>query len=959
MNESAYQNMEELHVKYAPYPGAEFLESVQLSNECTVGIYRVDNGTPEGEDVLVRLPLNVHLQDIKTKTSETIDYEDDITPVMTLKERARLLARDIFMVPDGEDGIQMALALPYDILEMAQNVKKSAITVSESFADQIDIPESLKKVVTVTVAAGILLGSLNVAKANDDSDVTKLDNSEQAIEQLLQYDGINVSYTEDATVVTLPKLIEADQNPSVSVEDAIQASGLQPKDIKIIGEEIVLPRNATNQQIMSAVISAAAPDVNVVPKTSTTNPTTTNRPSVAEAPKPAETVSDEEFINWLADSVNVTAEDYKVFDVDTSRAGVFAEEMTGNKIQPTAFVGHWTAGRYPDGVDQFISVIKNREGNCCSVMYFMDKDAKVYRLTASWEQTAHARGANDYTQGVEIEARDLRDYTPEQMSAFVKLGYRFMVANDIPIERKNFIGHMELGTGKIDMPPELVDKLFVKLQELDNEIKNGNSTEVPVTPGEISYDGAVSELLAEIRQHEGDFDAINRGDAGDTTTNSSEYKQALGGRKLTELTIQEILDLQTRGIIKAVGGYQFIPGTFNSAVESTGIDVNRRFDEATQNELAVNYLLLGGKRKTLTAYLKGESDNIDGAANDMCKEWASIPCANGEIYPAYNISGNAAKGGVEQYQKIRQMLINIRTAHDQKNNPTTAPEAPVSNNKVVLIGDSLTVGYNRFGKISEVDDYANLDLIVSDGVGGRPLVGGEDDGVHAVERHIDAITKAGTVIIGLGTNAPEDDEIYKSEMEKIVNRIHSPEINPTANILLISGYSYEDGTKSAERRDRRASILDDIADNSPNVFVLDVSNVLTNENFEADNIHLTSEGYKNVTAEILKRTSEILQTSAQLVTPQPVVTTTQSTTTLLDASENTQELPKVPENDFSWFSEQQTRHIYEPYFRNQDGSIDTEGLDSWIVSLQKAVDSKGTIKYQVSISNTPNNNNGE
>ena len=949
MSEITRPYVAEASQAFAPYVNAEFVDYAQLSEDSIVGIYRVDNGSPEGEEVLVRLPNDFGRTFVDNSNEDAITLQAQVRLSLSeIKERARLIARDIFMVPDGEDGIQMALALPYDLLELAQNAKAALKTVAESYSEQINVPISARQFATITVAAGLLIGTVNI----DNSNNSKVDLDTEFSQESEALDGMKVSYTDSSTIITLPALMHDNQDARISSVDAAKASGLSVDQVTVDEDRLILPRDIQESEIISAAISAAAPDV------TRSMSTTTGLPSSSEAPKSVEAMSDSEFIDWLVGEVKVTAADYETFDVDTSRVGVFSDEMTGNSIKPTTFVGHWTAGTYANGVDQFVSAIKNREGNCCSVMYFMDRDAKVYRFTASWEQTAHAKGANDYSQGVEIEARDLRDYTPEQMAAFVKLGYRFMTANDIPIERKNFIGHMELGTGKIDMPPELVDKLFVKLQELDNDIKNSSSTEVPTGSGEMTYDEAVSELLAEIRQHEGDFDAINRSEAGDTVTGSTEYDQALDGRKLTEFTIQEILDLQSADKIMAVGGYQFIPGTFSSAVKATGIDVTRRFDEATQNEMAVNYLLMGGKRKTLTAYLKGESEDIDGAANDMCMEWASIPCANGEIYPAYNVSGNAAKGGVEQYQHIRQLLINIRTAHDQKNNLPPTPEAPHTNNKVVLIGDSLTVGYNKFGKISEVDDYAGLEITVSDGVGGRPLVGGEDDGVHAVERHIDEITQAGSVIIGLGTNAPEEDDMYKSEMEKVVARIHSLEVNPSANILLISGYSYVDGTKSAERRDRRTVMLDEIADKYPNVYVLDVSNVITSDSFAEDGVHLTVEGYKKVTAEILKRTAEVLNTNAAQIPPAGLSTTTVATNAPVSSVAD-EALPTVPENDLSWFNEEQTRHIYEPYFRSADGSIDVNKLDVWMRSLLKAKDDSGNIKYQVTINNTPDVNLGE
>ncbi len=44
-----------IYDQFAPYPGAEFVQSFIVEDR-TMGIYLADNGTPEGEEVLVRLP---------------------------------------------------------------------------------------------------------------------------------------------------------------------------------------------------------------------------------------------------------------------------------------------------------------------------------------------------------------------------------------------------------------------------------------------------------------------------------------------------------------------------------------------------------------------------------------------------------------------------------------------------------------------------------------------------------------------------------------------------------------------------------------------------------------------------------------------------------------------------------------------------------------------------------------
>lgn len=780
-------------------------------------------------------------------------------------------------------------------------------------------------------------------------------------------DGIEVSYRADHTVVTVPELTEEHQDPAKSSVDAALAAEIDQDMVAIMGDKLILPADVNESTIVRAVIGASAKDgvetaeTQIQPQTQEQGTTVTES---TEPSKPIESMTDGEFIDWLTGQVKPSAEEYKSFDVDTSRVNVFADELSGERIEPKAFVGHWTGAVYPNGVDQFVGAIKNREGNCCSVMYFMDQNAKVYRFGASWEKMAHAYGANSFTQGVEIEARGLKDYTPEQMKAYIYLSYRFMTANDIPISRENFLGHQEVDQEygrhqKPDMPKELVDKLFPLLQQLSQEI--GQVATPEANSSNLSYQQALDTLLEEIRNHEGGWDAINRGEAGDTRQYGDAYFAALGGKKLSQLTIRQVLDLQSSGAIMAVGGYQFIPGTLRSAVEATGIDLNRLFDMGAQNELAVDYLLFGGKRPTLSAYLKGESDDIEKALEDMCMEWASIPCANGESYYK-GTAGNDAAGGLKRREEIRGMLVAIRNGYQERMNPSQ-PEATLPiNNKVVFIGDSLTVGYTRFGGLEQQDEANGLDVIVADGVGGRPLVGaeGSDDGVRAIEHHIDAIKQAGTVVIALGTNAPENEEAYQAAVEGAVERIHGNDVNPNAKIVFVKGYSYADGTRSAARRDARTHILDSVADPRPNVFVIDVKKVIQDGDFAGDHVHLTAGGYEKAVSEILKQVSQVAQQpNENQPKPEKVVPTEPTTTTTTTPATVTTQVPEpAAEQQTSRIIDDEIRvsresalNIYRVYFI-KDGVVDQDGLEAFVDMLPSR-EKDGQTRYSVGVEYIP------
>lgn len=395
-----------------------------------------------------------------------------------------------------------------------------------------------------------------------------------------------------------------------------------------------------------------------------------------------ETLSDDEYIDWLMSQVKVTPEDYERFAVDTSRLGVFDAELSGKVIDPKAFVIHWTAGLYNKGVDEFVSNTMQRDGNCCNSMYFMNRDGQVYRFYNASQMGAHAKGANSWSQGVEIEARDLRDYTPEQMESLVMLTYRFLDARDIEISPKAILAHSEVTPGKIDPPAGLARVIYRKVAELHEATRlKGRETgkqSSSETNGELKDNQKIyGELLDMIASGEGSWDSINRRSANDTKLYADSYKQALDGRKLTELTIAEVLAKQASKQIFATGRYQMIPVTLKVAVESTGIDVNRKYDELAQNELAINYLLLK-KRTKLAEYLMGRSNDLNEAQKAIAYEWASLPGPDGHGMYDGDKANNKANGGMQRVAELRRVLSSARNAYLAKHQTTNGQSAPTN-----------------------------------------------------------------------------------------------------------------------------------------------------------------------------------------------------------------------------------------------------------------------------------------
>ena len=156
---------------------------------------------------------------------------------------------------------------------------------------------------------------------------------------------------------------------------------------------------------------------------------------------------------------------------------------------------------------------------------------------------------------------------------------------------------------------------------------------VAINPPAPPVHERVEPIAEMISKGEGDWNAINRGRAGDTPGGF----QALLGDTCENFTIGEILDMQASGRLYAVGRYQFIPTTLRLAVQQSGVSRLDFFSPATQNRLLI--ALLQHKRPAVWAYLTGEG-TIDAALDALAKEWASIATADGRTY--YVGTSNAA-----------------------------------------------------------------------------------------------------------------------------------------------------------------------------------------------------------------------------------------------------------------------------------------------------------------------------
>ena len=150
----------------------------------------------------------------------------------------------------------------------------------------------------------------------------------------------------------------------------------------------------------------------------------------------------------------------------------------------------------------------------------------------------------------------------------------------------------------------------------------------------VQFHDAIVPLGDLISRGEGDWNAVNRGRAGDTPGGI----QGLTGQTFENYTVGEVIDMQSRSLY-AVGRYQFIPSTLRLAVNLSSVSHLDMFTPETQNRLFA--ALLEYKRPAVAAYIKGHHDLPGWALNELAKEWASIEYRNGRGFYDH-IGGNRA-----------------------------------------------------------------------------------------------------------------------------------------------------------------------------------------------------------------------------------------------------------------------------------------------------------------------------
>lgn len=164
----------------------------------------------------------------------------------------------------------------------------------------------------------------------------------------------------------------------------------------------------------------------------------------------------------------------------------------------------------------------------------------------------------------------------------------------------------------------------------------------------------ISSLVAHAESSTvGDYNAANAGSPMDL---GKDGLINLFGRDASQITIGEIMDAQAAGRLHAAGRYQIIGKTMPTTVSQAGLDRADYFNANNQDLLFI--ALIKHKRPRIWSFLNG-TGSVQKAADDMAKEWASMPWTNGRSY--YGGQDRAHASRAQVLSALQQARKNIRT----------------------------------------------------------------------------------------------------------------------------------------------------------------------------------------------------------------------------------------------------------------------------------------------------------
>jgi len=161
--------------------------------------------------------------------------------------------------------------------------------------------------------------------------------------------------------------------------------------------------------------------------------------------------------------------------------------------------------------------------------------------------------------------------------------------------------------------------------------------------------GSFSSVIARYESGSRGYNAYNKGTA----------RQGTEHIDFSQLTLGEVMQKQRNRELFAVGKYQIITNTLQSAVDTLKLDKNEKFTPELQDRIFAQYLAGPGKRPEIDKYIRGNG-SLSAAHLAAAQEWAGL---------AHPDTGRSNYGGSnsapDNRTEVRQALENAKRIYNE------------------------------------------------------------------------------------------------------------------------------------------------------------------------------------------------------------------------------------------------------------------------------------------------------
>ena len=152
-------------------------------------------------------------------------------------------------------------------------------------------------------------------------------------------------------------------------------------------------------------------------------------------------------------------------------------------------------------------------------------------------------------------------------------------------------------------------------------------------------------------RHEGGYDDFNAKNGSKYTAHRGE--EIADGKKLSDLTVGEVMQMQKNGELNAAGHYQITKDAMIDAVRLSGISTDEKFSPEIQDKLFEDGLLKKAGAGKLYDYITGKSDDIDKAMLATAQEWAAFPVPHNMHITDEKFGDRDLKAGDSYYEGVK------------------------------------------------------------------------------------------------------------------------------------------------------------------------------------------------------------------------------------------------------------------------------------------------------------------